>query len=130
MTTLRTFAVTIMAIGTTVSLSQAQAAEPSELRLRSGKSGVQATQIAGPEVVVTSQTRVVPKHVYQSQQNAAEITNVPAGYKRVWGEERFNPKRAHQTLYGMEQSNQILSSTVPRTSPSDQVRGQNQRRDR
>ncbi|WP_120500277.1 hypothetical protein [Roseovarius sp. EL26] len=120
----------LLVITAITSIAHAQSTEPSELRLHSGKSGVQAKQIAGPEIVVTSQTRVVPKHVYQSQKSAAEITAIPSGYKPVWGEERLNPKRAHQTLSGVEQSNRILSRTVPRAAPSEQTRNQITRRDR
>ena len=130
MSLIPTFAVALLALGSATSLAQAQSADPAELRLLSDKSGITATQIAGPKTVVTSQTRVVPKHVYASQQSAAEITSVPRGYKRVWGADRFNPNRAHQTLAGMEQSDRILSRTVPRGNPNDYNPDPTARRDR
>lgn len=58
--------------------------------------------------------RVVPRHVYeQSQTNGPAIT-VPQGYKPAWDDDRLNPNRAHQTLAGKAQMDQIWSETLPR----------------
>lgn len=72
-----------------------------------------AVPAAPRQVVVTGQTRVVPRHVYEQQQNARGIT-VPHGYKNVWEDDRLNPYRAHQTLDGKAQMDVIWSRTVPR----------------
>lgn len=130
MSVIRKVTLALLALGSAASLAQAQPAGPAELRLHSDKTGITATQISGPKTVVTSRTRVVPKHVYASQQSAAEIRSVPSGYKRVWNADRFNPKRAHQTLAGMEQSDRILSRTVPRGNPIDYNPDPTVRRDR
>lgn len=46
---------------------------------------------------VTSDTRVVPRHVYDSRQNTQNVT-VPKGYATVWKDDRLNPHRAERTL--------------------------------
>lgn len=57
--------------------------------------------------------RVVPRHVYERQQNA-KGTYIPDGFKPVWDDDRLNPKRAHQTLEGKAQMEVAWSQTVPR----------------
>jgi len=57
--------------------------------------------------------RVVPRHVYERQQNA-KGTYIPDGFKPVWEDDRLNPQRAHQTLQGKAKMEVVWSQTVPR----------------
>ena len=43
-----------------------------------------------------SQTRILPRHVYDARQNTL-VANVPDGYKPVWTDGRLNPRRAERT---------------------------------
>ena len=62
----------------------------------------------------TEPVRVVPRHVYENQQINGPAIVVPKGYKPAWDDDRLNPKRAHQTLAGKAQMDQIWSETLPR----------------
>lgn len=60
-----------------------------------------------------SNVRVVPRHVYEQQQQSNGIS-VPEGYKPAWDDDRLNPYRAHQTFEGKAQMEVMWSRTVPR----------------
>ena len=64
--------------------------------------------------VTSGQTRVAPKHVYENQIISTEGIFVPEGYTLVWDDDRLNTKRAHQTLAGKAQMEQIWTKTLPR----------------
>lgn len=66
-----------------------------------------ASKGVGPNV------RVVPRHVYENRRNTTNVA-VPKGYRKVWKDDRLNPRRAEQTLGGHAKSNAIWSRTVPR----------------
>jgi len=42
-------------------------------------------------------TRVVPRHVYESRQNVGSV-RVPRGYRQVWSDDRLNPRRGETSL--------------------------------
>lgn len=69
---------------------------------------------SAPRRVVTSQTRVAPKHVYRNQVNTTAGISVPPGYQPVWEDDRLNPERAHQTFAGMAHTDVVWTKTVPR----------------
>lgn len=50
----------------------------------------------GQSVVADSTTRIVPRHVYENRQNAANV-QVAEGYQNVWKDDRLNPRRAERT---------------------------------
>lgn len=64
--------------------------------------------------VTHGQVRVAPKHVYENQIISTEGIFVPEGYTLVWDDDRLNTKRAHQTLAGKAQMEQIWTKTLPR----------------
>ncbi|MFS4582967.1 SPOR domain-containing protein [Phaeobacter sp. C3_T13_0] len=51
----------------------------------------------GLSTVLDPNTRVVPKHVYQERQLSRGL-QVPKGYRRVWEDDRLNPRRAEMSL--------------------------------
>ncbi len=74
-----------------------------------------AGQVAQPGTqAITPRTRVAPRHVYEVQQQAADVGKVPNGYRRVWTDDRLNTKRAHQTLEGRAMMDQRWTRSVPR----------------
>jgi hypothetical protein len=62
---------------------------------------------------VGSTARVVPRHVYQNRRNTTNVS-VPKGYRKVWQDDRLNPRRAEQTLGGHAKMGTIWTNTVPR----------------
>ncbi|MEL7099563.1 MAG: SPOR domain-containing protein, partial [Pseudomonadota bacterium] len=58
-------------------------------------------------------TRIVPRHVYTDRQNTG-FQPVPEGYRRVWEDDRLNPRRAEQTVRGYQRTQLIWTDTVPR----------------
>lgn len=71
------------------------------------------TVVRGQGTVVTSQTRIVPKHVAINRQNTRNVT-VPKGYQPAWTDDRLNPRRAEQNLAGRRDMLLIWTNTVPR----------------
>lgn len=57
---------------------------------------------------------VVPRHVYEQQQAAANLGPTPKGYREAWTDGRLNTKRTYQTLGGKAQMDLVWSQTVPR----------------
>ncbi len=62
---------------------------------------------------VTTQTRIVPKHVAQNRLNTRNVS-VPKGYREVWDDDRLNPNRAEQNLAGRAGMLLVWTQTVPR----------------
>lgn len=67
-------------------------------------------------------TRIVPRHVYTDRQNTG-FQPVPQGYRRVWEDDRLNPRRAEQSVQGYQRTQLIWTDTVPRRL-INQVTGQ------
>lgn len=57
--------------------------------------------------------RVVPRHVYENRRNTTNVA-VPKGYRKVWQDDRLNPRRAEQSLAGHAKMRAVWSNTVPR----------------
>jgi hypothetical protein len=74
--------------------------------------GVVVTPADAASKGVGQNVRVVPKHVYENRRNTTNVS-VPKGYRKVWKDERLNPRRAEQTLGGHAKFRQLWSSTVP-----------------
>lgn len=62
---------------------------------------------------ITSETRIVPKHVYENRANTRNVA-IPKGYRQVWTDGRLNPHRAEQNLTGRAQMRLIWTNTLPR----------------
>lgn len=65
------------------------------------------------QAYVSPQARVLPKPVYQERVLSQDV-QVPKGYRRVWTDDRLNPRRAEQTLAGKRQMEMVWTQTVPR----------------
>ncbi|MFD1156917.1 SPOR domain-containing protein [Roseovarius aestuarii] len=61
-----------------------------------------------------AEPRVVPRHVYENQVASRQGISMPKGYEPSWNDDRLNPSRAHQTLTGKAQMEQVWTNTVPR----------------
>lgn len=64
--------------------------------------------------VVSRDTRVVPEAVYANQVASTRGVVIPEGYEPVWEDDRLNPRRAHQTLGGIADTEMVWTNTVPR----------------
>ncbi|PIE13172.1 MAG: hypothetical protein CSA70_06230 [Rhodobacterales bacterium] len=74
-----------------------------------------AATTAAAQAPVTGQTRVVPGHVYTTQQETKKApAKPPRGYRTAWNDDRLNDRRAHQTLDGMRKTDLVWTRTVPR----------------
>lgn len=91
---------------------------PAGVTVPAGMRGVyvapQRRVAGGNSVAITPNTRIAPLHVAKMQAQAAGVGRVPPGYRRVWEDDRLNPKRAHQTLAGKRQMDLRWTRTVPR----------------
>ncbi len=108
-----------------VPVRRAAAAQPAPRRVqaqpqvRRVPAQTQATAVRRPAQVATArtgltgQTRVVPRHVYTDRLNT-QFAPVPKGYRRVWEDDRLNPRRAEQSLNGHARTTLLWTSTVPR----------------
>ena len=63
---------------------------------------------------VSPDTRVLPRHVYETNLATLVKTDVPEGYRRVFDDGRLNPRRAEMTFAGKAQSDQIWTRKTPR----------------
>jgi len=62
---------------------------------------------------VSPQTRVLPKHLYETRKSRKTVVT-PKGYRPAWTDGRLNVRRAEQTLAGQAQMRKIWTDTVPR----------------
>lgn len=62
---------------------------------------------------VTRKSRVVPRQVYETRPRE-DVFPVPEGYRRVWDDDRLNPRRAEQSLEGIARTQLVWTQTVPR----------------
>ncbi len=56
---------------------------------------------AGGYGALDANTRVMPKHVYEERQLSRGLS-VPDGYRKVWEDDRLNPRRAEMSLRQLE----------------------------
>ncbi|MEO9575394.1 MAG: SPOR domain-containing protein [Tateyamaria sp.] len=63
--------------------------------------------------VVTPRSRIVPRQVYETRPRQ-DAFPVPKGYRRVWDDDRLNPRRAEQSLEGVVRTQLVWTQTVPR----------------
>ncbi len=63
---------------------------------------------------VSPQTRVLPRHVYESNLVTQVQADVPEGYRRVFDDGRLNPRRAEMTFAGKAQTDKIWTRRTPR----------------
>lgn len=73
----------------------------------------EARQGSGP-MIITSRTRIAPRHVWAMQQQVADLGPTPKGYRQVWEDDRLNPYRAHQTLEGKRMMDLRWTRDLPR----------------
>ncbi len=60
-------------------------------------------------------TRIIPRHVYEARKAAGnEEIKAPKGYRRAWDDGRLNPRRAEQTVAGVQAMDLRWTKTVPR----------------
>ncbi|MDP2517694.1 SPOR domain-containing protein [Shimia thalassica] len=64
---------------------------------------------------VSAQTRVVPRHVYETRGPMLAVNKLPKGYRRAFDDDRLNPYRAEMTFEGIAATDAIMERTVPRT---------------
>ena len=72
-----------------------------------------APKAASAPPVVTTRSRIVPRQVYESRPRQ-DAFPVPKGYRRVWDDDRLNPRRVEQSLEGVARTQLVWTQTVPR----------------
>lgn len=65
-------------------------------------------------LVISSKTRIVPRHVWEQQQRSKVLAPTPKGFRPAWKDDRLNPQRAHQTIDGAFAIDLAWTRTVPR----------------
>lgn len=64
---------------------------------------------------VSPNTRIIPRHVYEMRRAAGhEQIKAPKGYRAAWTDDRLNPRRAEQTVAGVQAMDLRWTKTVPR----------------
>ena len=90
------------------------AAAPSPAPVIAAPKVARAAPAAAPVApTVTRKSRVVPRQVYETRPRQ-DAFPVPEGYRRVWDDDRLNPRRAEQSLEGIVRTQLIWTQTVPR----------------
>jgi len=67
-----------------------------------------------PKNQVASNTRIVPRHLYDPQNRTTRGIDVPSGFQSVERDDRLNTQRAVQTPQGVVQTRLLWTNTVPR----------------